>query len=248
MPLPTASSIVSDYLYGASGRPSDMLSEDLLEPKTSQTVEVLYQDFFDSSVGPGRFALASEFEFVRLFFEFGTNVLSANPADYSQYYDASIQAYVFDKATMNNVVLLGYTTFNEYGLNVANRLIRDSHDDWAERTFIWGGTQFRLSDSTEFVVPDVGDVYLQHMSVEIRPRAGEADDNFDFEGSDWQTEQTRALLEGYMDPSRIGQRVDLNIIGNGVPQTYSRTDYEADQSTSETWTRYSGVPPSGGPV
>lgn len=62
-----------------------------------------------------------------------------------------------------------------YSITVSNRKVTDGYDDYAERTFIWGGTKFKLSDDVRFVIDAQGNRYIDNMAI-VR----DGDDNFNF--------------------------------------------------------------------
>lgn len=68
MPLPTASDVVNEYLYGVSQTPSNLNSRNLTESTDDRTIVIDTAAFFDSVTGPGRFALARNSALVQTFF------------------------------------------------------------------------------------------------------------------------------------------------------------------------------------
>ena len=121
---------------------------------------------------------------------------------------------------------------SDYGIHVANRSIADGYDDYAERTFIWGGTRSKLADDATFVIDSSGMRSIENMAI-----VNWGNDDFDFVGSDLITNLGRAALEHAIDPSAIGVRVKLQFTDYDPARfTYMLSDYEEDLAKESSWT------------
>lgn len=228
MSLPTAEEVVSNYLYGTPTPPQNFANQNIQRSNdASSTIEVNLTEFMDPDTGPGRFALGSEFEIVQYFFGSQDVILAMiENGDLDAYKDPNTGDVHLSKAQFAEIVGLDY-----YGLQVANRQVSDANDDYAERTFIWGGVEYQLSDDVEFIISENGQFEIANFT--IIPRQN---DNFDFEGSDIVTNLGNNALEHGIDPSGIGRRVDLVFVGDPLPATtYTFSNYQSDLSTSNGW-------------
>lgn len=141
-------------------------------------------------------------------------------------------SYHLSKADLAAVLGIGW-----YGIDVANRSVADGYNDYAERTFIWGGTQAKLSDSEDlvFVVdPYSGERYIKNLA--IVPLGNE---NFDFDGSDFVTNSGNFVLRHAVDPSGLGVRVDLKFEEGYDPPgvMYTLANYQADLDKEASWSQ-----------
>ncbi|MCF6273809.1 MAG: hypothetical protein L3J37_11590 [Rhodobacteraceae bacterium] len=238
MTLPTAQEVATKFLYGSAALPESFDDPSLIRPNEASTqIEVTKADYFDPITGPGRFALGSEFDIVDDFLgapkEYWIAQMNAPVGVFAQFYQPGDPELRLTKKQFAEEIL-GYDPATDfYGLNVANRSVADGNDDYAERTFIWGGTSFKLGDATEFVFRLDGEFTIENFSIEpLR------NDNFDFDGGDLFTNLENNLLEQAIDPSGIGRQVDLVFTGDPRPtSTYTLADFEADQAISESWTK-----------
>ncbi len=246
MPLPTAQEVASKYLYGTDTPPEIFDDPALIRPVGAySSIPVAKSDYFDPVTGPGRFALGSEFDIVDNFFttkDYWVAQMNA-PAGgvFAQFYQPGDPELRLTKQQFAESIL----GMSSYGLNVTNRNLADGFDDYAERTFIWNGTQFSLGvpgelgdpplalgEGPDFVFRLDGEFTIENFSIEPR-----RNDNFDFDGSDFFTGFANAKLEHAMDPSGIGRIVNLEFIGEARPtSTYTLADFQADQSTAASWT------------
>ena len=199
MPLPTAADVVNEYLYGESQTPENFNSDQFTNSSVDRTVNIDTAAFFDPVTGPGRFALARNSPLVQTFF--GENVLDIVHLinGYDPTWVEPDGSYRLTKQQMAELYGVEY-----YGITVSNRKVTDGYDDYAERTFIWGGTKFKLSDDVRFVIDAQGNRYIDNMAI-VR----DGDDNFNFEGTDIITNVGNIALEHAIDPSGVGSAVDL---------------------------------------
>lgn len=113
------------------------------------------------------------------------------------------------------------------------RLVADGYDDYAERTFIWGGTKCKLRDDVRFVIDPEGNRYIENMAI-VR----DGDDNFDFNGSDRITNFGNVALEHAIDPSGIGSEVKL-AFDDYDPEgcIYTEIDFLAELTKEQGWSQ-----------
>lgn len=153
--------------------------------------------------GAGRFAKIAMFEMVANFF-----IAPPPPGEYT-------------KVDLN----YHYNMDDEYALYIGQSNYRDEKDDYAERTFVFNSTSFKMSESTRFVVTQEGDVYIKNVGVE--PYVDNAPENFDFEGGGLAAWLLNPVVENLVDPSAIGRKVILDFnYDNGPISTSERYDWD----------------------
>ncbi len=184
--------VVSRYLFNRDEplTPQELVSPDVIDLRDMERdpISVTLDDFM---AGPGRFALPSRFEIVERFFEGNDSLL---PGTYTKQEVAA--AYGMDS----------------YGFNFRQYQYADpaGEDDWLIRTFVWNSTSMKLGDDVRFVVEWDGSRHIQNLS--IGPYyGGDCVDNFDFESNSWLAQAFNYAFGSVMDPSRIGNTVDLAI-------------------------------------
>ena len=196
----------------------------------------------DPQTGPGRFALGSEFEIVKRFFDDRVSLTNSfNSGALDQYIQPGDTVARLSKKELAGIYGLEY-----YGLTVVQHSVSDGYDDLTERTFVWNNTLFQLTDSSEFVITGTGEVYIENFAVEPRRENDHTTgltyqpDNFDFISTPGLfMQQANAALEHGIDPSRIGRQVELRLDSSYVPQlrTYDLDSYLADQQTASGWSQ-----------
>ena len=71
MPLPSATTITNQYLYGQDFTPQNLIDVNLTLGPILPSVVISASEYMDPVTGPGRFALGSMFELVQEFFDNG---------------------------------------------------------------------------------------------------------------------------------------------------------------------------------
>lgn len=222
--LPTMEEMTSFYLYEKSTPPVNKGSADLIRPLTkpsgeeyvSQYPPINVQDFMD---GPGRFAAASDFEYVKKFFNenYQKPAYRLQPGEYSK--AEVMQHFGLEK---------GWTS-----LTLA--MYDDGKDDLIERAYIWNTSAFMLDDRARFVVEPDGDRYIKNFA--IRPYKKE---NFDFVGGNT-SEIVNGWLRSQIDPAGIGRKVEISFTGDAKTRTLTQEDYRIEQNKSSHWSLINGA-------
>ncbi|UWS00438.1 calcium-binding protein [Phaeobacter inhibens] len=118
-----------------------------------------------------------------------------------------------------------------YGLDIKQSDITDGHDDYAERTYIWNNTQFKISDDAKFFVGLDGTLEIRNFA--IVPRRSK--DDFDFETKGIVSSFGNMALEQEIDPSGIGGTVDLVFVGSVPLSTYTENNFYGDLEVVNSW-------------
>jgi Ca2+-binding RTX toxin-like protein len=224
MPLPTAKEVTNLYLYGQKTTPNNLVDDSLIRPNplsTNPTLTVDVVDFMNTTTGPGRFAVGSQFELIQKFYEPGlfTPSIPPLPPGKSFYTKNEIAAF------------LGLSAF---GLVVQQLDHQDSLDDYAERTYIFNTLEFQISNSAKFFVTPTGEKWIEDFSIEPRR---DKQDNFDFVGGGFLTNIGNSIIQDRIDPSNIGRVVDINYTDGSSPKVrYDINSYRNDQTIVNSWT------------
>ncbi|MBY5635207.1 RTX toxin [Rhizobium leguminosarum] len=202
--------VTKNYLFDSSDFPDDLLDENLIR-NANERGEITVDAASYMQTGGGRFANASMFELIQIFFENSTAVPSGT---YTK--EALATAYSLDS----------------FGLDIRQFNYLDGVDDYAERTYVFNSGRFKISDNAQFIIHPDGSREILNFS--IVPRE---DDNFDFEGGGIAAEFGNDLWEPEIDPSGIGRTVDIKFtnVGNVPLRTYTLADYTNDQATVSSW-------------
>ena len=196
MALPTAEEITNLYLYGTKNRPNDLLDPSILAQRNGASINVDVVEYM--AIGAGRFVNAANFEVVNKFF----NTPGLQPGSYTK-------TQLFQQF---GIAYGGYTVQQLY--------LGTGDSDYAERTYIWGTTKFKIVDDAVFVVKPDGSREIQNFAIvpDSNGPNGVYDD-FDFQGGP-ASNIGNAALEPVIDPSGIGKTVTLNFTGiNTIPRT-----------------------------
>ena len=205
MALPTAEQITNLYLYGTETRPDDLLAPSILAPRNGTSFDVNRVEYMTD--GAGRFVNSANFAVVDKFF-----------------YTPVLQPGIYTQAQL--LQQFGITGVAGEERYVVNQLYLGTDDlDYAERTYIWGTTGFRIAEGAMFIVNPDGSREIQNFS--IVPIDGE---NFDFVGGP-DSNTGNVALNPIIDPSDIGKTVALNFTGTIPPRTLTIAGYINDKST-----------------
>lgn len=118
-----------------------------------------------------------------------------------------------------------------YGGYSINQLYLGTNDtDYAERTYIWGSTKFKLADDVIFVVNQDGSREIRNFAI-----VPDGNEDFDFSGGPVSS-IGNAALEPIIDPSSIGRRVEMIFTGINKIQksTFTAVDFTRDEKTVVT--------------
>lgn len=214
----TSREVTELYLYG-NGKPSDLIDDRLIRfplelGEFGATAPV--QDMNEyMTTGAGRFAVGRQFNLVNQFFNADTSVLTAHPDfEYGKAYEkADIARFLGIDASDKN--------FDWVKLYQTN--YRDNTNDYAERVYIYNTGLFKIADEARFTImsPDGSGAthrFIDNFSIKA------FDEDFDFKGDGLAT-VANWELEDAIDPSQIGQTVEIPIRGD-VPE--SRYDYNGN--------------------
>lgn len=242
--MPTrVSDIVAIFLYGDGGVPSNFVDPALIRaPDDTTTVRI---NAVDHMAHEGRFATGAAAEIVIDFFEATDAALTTLFGAYSSGSD-QVRLPKNEWA----VDVLGLSSF---GLQIDHKDYRDGIDDYAERVYVFGNQQYKVSDDAEFVIDRViaadGSVsYQRHIdNFAIVPRNNISNpENFDFESSDLTTAITSPISEAAIDPSGLGRKVIFDFFGieNVQRTTYSEQDFADDQAEDAASNEPFGISPT----
>ncbi len=202
----TAKDVTNLYLYGSTSTPANLVDNNLIRPDTV-TSSVDVQDFM--ATGAGRFAIGSQFNIIKKFFDPG-------------FFTPLLPAGIYTKQQLGNI-------FDEsfYGWNMQQYDFQDNTDDYAERVYIYNSQAFQISDDARFILTPSGETRIENFAIEPIPGVPE---NFDFDTNDPITKIANSYLEARIDPSLIGRKVDINFINPDlVPRvTYDETSFAND--------------------
>jgi Ca2+-binding RTX toxin-like protein len=232
MPLPSATDVVNKFLYREDFTPSNLNTSDLTDSSGGRSIEVDTVAYFDPVTGPGRFALASKSALVEAFFSgsfsdvFNKIAIANSTLPVGESWRQADGSYRLTKADLAAVFGI-----DPYRINVANRSVADGYDDYAERTFIWGGTRAKLSDDVMFVIDPAGNRNIESMAI-----VPNGHDDFDWNGSDWITEGGENALQHAIDPSGIGALVELRFADYDPEKfVYTADHYQDDLIKESGW-------------
>jgi Ca2+-binding RTX toxin-like protein len=242
MPVSTSNqfsdNIITRYLYGNGGKPRDLASEAILTRSPGASTSIDVNDYMD---GPGRFASPVFFEIVNKFFSMPTSQLlelidkfvpngsipgsDGNPLpNQNIIYDEWGNIYL----TKNAVIVLFQV--ESAALNFHQAFFHDSREtplEYFQRSFIWGSSAFKISDSAIFRLDANGsNRKIENFAVEPRQRQ----EDFDFEGGPF-SEIFQNIGEPLLDPFHIGSTVKINITGAASTVTYAQADFVRDYSS-----------------
>lgn len=208
--LPTMEEMTSLYLYGQTIPPKNKDHQNLVSRQPTLPYPVSAQDFMD---GPGRFARASDFEYVNKFFN----------------ENYQISAYRLKPGEYSKAEVMKHFGLDRGWVSLTLAMYDDGKDDLIERAYIWNTSAFMLGDKARFVVEPDGSRYIKDFA--IRPYKNE---NFDFKGG-WTSEIVNSKLQREIDPAGIGRTVEITFTGNVNTRTLTEKDYRIEQSKSTNW-------------
>ncbi len=213
MTLPTAKDVIATYLYGQITKPSNLLDDGLIRDNDdTSSISINRSEFMQQ--GAGRFMNGAHFALVENFFTASSSLLP--PGTYT-------------KTDLASIFSLSYV-----GAVIDQRDWQDSTDDYAERVFVWGTTEFQISDSAQFIVDSTGFRHIENFGIVPKsPTTGNVNENFDFEGSANFIENS--ILEPTIDPSGIGRQVIFTFTGNVTEVSYDGSDYANDSANKISW-------------
>lgn len=210
--LPTMEEMTSLYLYGQTIPPKNKVHQSLVSRQSTLPYPVSAQDFMN---GPGRFARASDFEYVDKFF----NENHHKPA------------YRLKPGEYSKAEVMKHFGLDRGWMSLTLAMYDDGKDDLVERAYIWNTSAFMLDDKARFVVEPDGRRYVKDFA--IRPYKNE---NFDFTGG-WTSEIVNSKLQREIDPAGIGRTVEITFTGNVKTRTLTEEDYriEKNKSSHRSW-------------
>jgi len=204
MSLPTAEEITNLYLYGSKVKPANILDDSLIQTAIKPSINVDINEYMED--GPGRFASPIFFEVVKLFFSDTT--LNIAPGTYTE---------------LQMRQILGT---NQAIISQQQWAYDDGQADYVQRVYIWNSVAFEIDDKAQFIVDVNGNRYIENFS--IVPWSNNNKENFDFESDDWIATLGNKSLEERVDPSGIGQEVEIIFDGNRLGSNYQYSDFQND--------------------
>ena len=216
MALPTASEILSFYLFGTQTPPSSKDSDSLIRPSglvQTYPIEILGSEFMGLA-GPGRFAnpatlglATGELKITDHFFR---GELGLGPGRY----------------TLDEIIAAaGGAQQVTYGVISAD-FVDPLNDDYNYRSFIWNSIGVRIDPNSIFVIDQNGSMRIENFA--LIPVL----DNFDFESNTLSSEIFNELFEGWFDPSGLGRAVTFELVDDIQRRVYTYDDYIADFNSS----------------
>jgi len=216
------------YLYGKTTTP-EKYEDRLRTTEQYNNIPIVHIDMNSyMTAGPGRYAHASETNFVKNFFNkslpFGLSDGSYTKADmvakYKDFYIANgyNSQDAQDKAN------------REFNISLANYTIDAASADYASRTYIFNNAGFTISSDAVFLVSG-GTRSVSNMAVHAFT------DDFDFEtGSGfWAQFGNDLVLKDKIDPYSIGRKINIvydNKQNVPVISTYGLTQFNADHTAA----------------
>jgi len=150
MSLPTIELMTNLYLYGQPTKPSNLVDDVLIRPK-SETLP-FNVDINEYMNGPGRFATLDKFNIVQAFFDPSSHPLTDN----------NIPQGIYTKAQLN-----AYYGFSEIWISITQSDYGIGDADFLTRAYIWQSTAFKLSDDTLFEVRADGSRHMYLTSIQV---------------------------------------------------------------------------------
>lgn len=228
--------IVNRYLYDSAITPKDKSNPDLIRQRGLLGTDV-YVDAKAYMTDVGRFALGSMSDLTKKFFSYVGDIPGM---EVGKEYTKGEMGRKFD--------------LDSYGVDFKQYSYDDGSGDYAERTFIWNSSAFKLGDDIRFVVERDAEEKLvrkiKNFYIEPRPRIEKEPnliEDFDFDTSDWVFGATIDYLKGLLDPSGIGRKVNIYIANKeslaSGNRDYIYSDYMSDLEKERAW-RVSSSPGS----
>ncbi len=207
-------SIISLYLYGALEIPEHYV--DRVRPYSERGITVEMPAFDFMSFGPGRYARASEAQFVSDFFSNSSNLMQTYGIQYGEVFTAQ---ELINKGVSSSL----------FTISVSNYITDTSSTDYLERAFIYGTSGFKINENTKFHFLN-GQLQITDLSIE--PIL----DNFDFTGNPLIQPINDLILEPNIDPFGLGldqqifeMPVEIAFTGaSPVTGTYTAQDWISD--------------------
>ena len=189
MAMPTAVEAVSMYLFGQKYPPADLKTDALIRPLGKGTDPLIVDKNEYMTTGGGRFVKVENFRYVRNFLA-ATDYpgVSLAPGVYTR--DQLLQAYQKE----------GKLSAWQYYLGVQD-------DDYSDRAYVFGSTDFEIVPDAKFIVNPDGSREI--VDIAVQPMA----DNFDYESSNAVAAITNWLTKDRIDPSGIGRTVPIEFSG-----------------------------------
>lgn len=217
----TPATVTSYFLFGHGQPPLNFYSDSLIGRDGATPFTMAMQQYMD---GPGRFALGSNSELVRRFF---------NAEGLPPKYDTNGNLTYYTKSEM--VGLLGLTSNDFYGIRVDQKEVDDGSGDLGERVYLWNTTEFKVADDVEFWINPDGARHIDNYAIVPNYQQDEPE-NFDFIGGDWWTNLGNLYLERLIDPSGLGQTVEFVFSGDVSRRSYDLSSFQADMVYEAGWT------------
>lgn len=204
MALPSASLVVSNFLYGTDAPPDDKNNDAIIRSAdilVGSSISVSMQEYME---GPGRFATPEKFLILKMFF------------DHSFY----IPPGTYDEIELRDFLEI-YISNIPARVDLAQVNYQDSFDDYALRSLIWNTSSFEINDNAQFVVSS--DDIRRVDNFRIMPTNGEPED-FDFVGG-ITSYVPNIFLKDWLDPSGIGRTVLLGFTDDLQTDTLLETAF-----------------------
>jgi uncharacterized protein YegL len=212
----TSNDITNLYLYGQITTPVNLLDDNLIRPKNAvTTVNVDVRELMAG--GAGRFAIGSQFELVKRFFQ--------EKVPSGTYTKLELASNIFGLDSFKN----GSITWiiQQYNYD-------DGASDFIDRAWVYNSMEFQIADDVEFIVDENGDKRIENLSIFPRLTVQE---NFDFVSDDTPTFILNSFAEPRIDPSGIGRKVLINFVNADLlPKIlYSQEYFLNDLQRSQSW-------------
>ena len=248
----TKENITNLYLYGTLSTPNNLVDSGLIRPAANNiresndpSIEVEVPEFMVT--GGGRFAIPSQFDLIRKFFNLNIvtqpmlppiNVpipIPPNPID-----PDTGELIPYDKFQINDLINDGqFFGWDMQQFNYDDSSLEGGIDDFLDRVWVYNSMVFKISDGAEFFVDDEDNRWIKNLAIEplINPNEN-LRENFDFASDDLGTTFANSLVLPSIDPSGIGRRVWIDFVdADLLPriERYDQSDFEQDRLKNEQW-------------
>jgi len=214
--------ITNQYLYGTLSTPANLVNERLIRAANAVTeINVAARDYM---AGPGRFAIPSQFELIRRFFENSLIPPKLDPNGNPTFYS---------KLELRDAIAPDLRFF---GWTMKQFDYADGINDFLDRVWIYNSSGYKISDDAKFFVDLDGNRWIEDLAILPEPLT----EDFDFETTSPLSVAGlgNAVALPSIDPSGIGRKVLINYVNPELvsrDKRYTRSEYIADVNRSQSW-------------
>ena len=204
--MPSRNEMICLYLYDNLTPPAPgtlKTKQQVMSYKTGKRQNLVIDANWFMTLGGGRFVDVESFLMVGKFLGKKDKLAVPPMGTFIQYDPIQLaNAYDPNRKDPRREPLLGLKQY-DYG----------SHEpDYVHRCEVFGSSAFRLPPDTRFVIADTGWREIRNACVEPR------NDNYDFESHDLKARIHNFVMEGFIDPWKIGHRIEILFSGTIRPR------------------------------